>query len=860
MAAAAPIIAAAMAPGIQGMLIRFALSVAVSYITNKLFAPDIPSGSSGSGQADAAPDPGIRQRIASDPGNKLPVIYGKSKVFGSITFADITSDNQTMAFILTLCEGPIETIGQIWWDDFKLTLDSNGNVTNATDSQGETDDFLNGNLTVKKFKAGGRCSPMETFSTKWATNAVNRTMPNVAYLYAELKYNRDESVTGLTSKLGAEVDGKLVRTFSGSTLSSVTSYSNNPAECLLDYLTSTFYGCGDVMSDSDLDLDSFISHKAFCDTLITHTDKEGNSTTAKRYTTNGVINTFDERDLNVSDLVICSQSIFSYNLGKFQVVSDTTGSPVMSFNPDNMYGDVTIVNDGFNSSLNKLNISFSSYDQKYQDDQVFLDLPDNLKSYNEPELVQDTRFKFLNNNIMVQRVGNVIVKTSRDNLIVSFKTDTRALKLQVTDIVSVTNSTYGFTDKLFKINSITEIDMNSDGVSGYFITAQEYNADAYAEEALTEFQTAPNTNLANPRNFGAITNLRAISSDPDSTTPFVQLQWTVPTGLTETFEIYVGDDINATIADREFNISFRTSTGPFIEGATITHKVFDLDFTDTLVFWVRPINQFARGAFSNSYNFGKFRPNAGGITSGDSGIIINPNDSKNPYGVVNRFAQIKYGDSDTGSNIRDGFTDIDAVQQIGYAGTTINTITRTGGTDGSGSVTFPLDFDSGVSTTEEQELSFTGTRGNVTQKELLHINLADDIQNTTSRKTITDAVDWNATGFLTANSSNNSVKVNDTLELASLVSGGVSSGFGRSVCIGTSAIYVMSNTELFSFKLVLGTWTHYATTNSGGVQNYNVSPMGNDVLLYNSSTNEGQIWNIYLVPATTGALGGGQFN
>ena len=857
MAAAAPIIAAITAQTVQGMIIRFALSIAVSYITNKLFAPDVPSGP---GIADQAPDPGVRQRIASDPGNKLPIIYGQGRVFGSITFADITSDNQTMAFIITLCEGPIQDIGQIWWDDFRLTLDSDGNVTTATDSQGGTDDFLNGNLTVKKFKSGGRCSPMETFSSKWASNATNRTMPNVAYLYVELKYNRDESVTGLTSKLGAEVQGKLVRTFSGSTLSSGTSYSSNPSECLLDYLTSTIYGCGDVMSDSDIDLTTFASHKTFCDTLITHTDKDGNSTTAKRYTTDGAINTFDERDLNVSDLVVCSQAIFSYHLGKFQVISDTTGSSVMSFNPDNMYGDVTIVNDGFNSSLNKMNISFSSYAQKYQDDQVFLSLADNQKSYNEPELVQDTRFKFVNNNIMAERIGHIIVKKSRDNLIISFKTDTRALALQVVDIISVTNSTYGFTNKLFKINSITENEMNDGGVSGYLITAQEYNADAYAEEALTEFQTAPNTNLANPRNFGAITNLTAISNDTDSTTPFVQLQWTVPTGLTETFEIYVGDDINATIADREFNISFRTSTGPFTEGATITHKVFDLDFTDTLVFWVRPINQFARGAFSNSYNFGVFRPGAGGITSGVSGIIVDPNDAKNPYGVVNRFTQIRYGDSTTGSNIRDGFSDIDAVQQIGYAGTTINTITRTGGTDGSGSVTFPSNFNSGVSTTEEQELSFTGTRGNVTQKELLHINLADDIQNTTSRKTITDAVDWNATGFLTANSSNNSVKVNDTLELASLVSGGVSSGFGRSVCIGTSAIYVMSNTELFSFKLVLGTWTHYATTNSGGVQNYNVSPMGNDVLLYNSSTNEGQIWNIYLVPATTGALGGGQFN
>jgi len=857
MAAAAPIIAAVTAQTVQGMIIRFALSMAVSFIANKLFAPDVPSGP---GIADQAPDPGVRQRIASDPGNKLPVIYGQGRVFGSITFADITSDNQTMAFIITLCEGPIENIGQIWWDDYKLTLDSDGNVTTATDSQGGTDDFLNGNLTVKKFKAGGRCSPMETFSSKWASNAVNRTMPNVAYLYVELKYNRDESVTGLTSKLGAEVQGKLVRTFNGSTLSSGTSYSNNPSECLLDYLTSTVYGCGDVMSDSDIDLTTFASHKTFCDTLITHTDKDGNSTTAKRYTTDGAINTFDERDLNVSDLVVCSQAIFSYHLGKFQVISDTTGSSVMSFNPDNMYGDVTIVNDGFNSALNKMNISFSSYDQKYQDDQVFLNLPDNLKSYNEPELVQDTRFKFVNNNIMAERLGHIIVKKSRDNLIISFKTDTRALALQVVDIISVTNSTYGFTDKLFKINSITESDMNEDGVSGYLITAQEYNADAYTEEALTEFQTAPNTNLANPRNFGAITNLTAISSDTDSTTPFVQLQWTVPTGLTETFEIYVGDDINAAIADREFNISFRTSTGPFTEGATITHKVFDLDFTDTLVFWVRPINQFARGSFSNSYNFGVFRPSTGGITSGVSGIIVDPNDTKNPYGVVNRFTQIRYGDSNTGLNIRDSFDPVDAVQQIGYTGTTINNITRTGNADGSGSVTFPTAFNSGTSVQEVQELSFTGTRGNVTQKELLHIGLADEILNSTSRKTISNIADWNATGFLTADSSNDSVKVNDTLELASLVSEGVSSGFGRSVTIGTNTIYVMSDTELFSFRRTNFTWEFYARTNAGGVQNFNVSSMGDDVLLYNSSTTEGQIWNYYLIPATTGATGGAQFN
>jgi hypothetical protein len=851
MAAAAPLISAALAPGIKGMIIRMALSVAVSFITNKLFAPDVPS------PGDGAPDQGVKQRIASDPNNKLPVVYGNSRVFGSITFADITSDNQKMAFIISLCEGPIENIGNIWWDNYQLTLDNDGNVTNAVDASGNSDDFLNGNLVIKKFKAGGRCSPMESFSSKWANNAENRTMPDVAYLYVELKYNRDESVTGLTGKLGAEVQGKLVRTFTGSTLSTDISYSNNPAECLLDYLTNSYYGCGDVLSDSDINLDSFASHKTFCDNNITHTDKDGNSTSSKRYTSNGVVNTNDERDLIISDLSTNSQSIFGYHLGQFQVLSDTIGTPIMSFNQDNMYGDFTIINDGFNSSLNKMNISFQSYDQKYQDDQVFLDLPDNLKSFNEPELVQDTRFKFINNNIMAERAGNVILKKSRDNLIISFKTDTRALALQVTDIVSVTNDTYGFTNKSFRINSISETEMNSDGVSGYSITAQEYNADAYTEEALTEFQTAPNTNLANPRNFGLISDLTSVNSDTNSSTPFVELQWTVPTGLVETFEIYIGNDINNTITDREFNISFRTSTGPFTQGATVSHKVFDIEFTDTLVFWVRPINQFARGSFSNSYDYGIFRPTSGGITSGVSGIIIDPNDTENPFGVVNRYTQIRYADDVNGLNMRDTFSPSSAVQKLGYAGTSINTITRTGESDGSGSVTFPSNFNSGTAVNEVQEISFTGTRGNVAQKELLHINLADDLQNNTIRKSVSNAKVWGPAGYLTADSSNNSVLVNGTIELSSLVADGVGSNFGRSVSIGTTTAYVMSNNQLFVFKLDVNTWKYHTRITN---VNNNVINLGDDVLVYNSSTSFGTIYDCNLIPRTEEALIGAQFN
>lgn len=716
--AVAPIITVLTSQTIGGMIARFALSLAISYITQKLFGPDQPSGG---GQQ---PDPGIKQRIPTDPANKLPVVYGEDKVHGSIIFADISSDNQTMAFIIALCEGPIDSINTVHWDDYYLTLNGQGTVTNATHPDGSSDDWLNGNLRIVKYPHGGRCTEMENFSSKWANGASNRQMPDVAYAYIELKYDRENNVTGLTTKLGFEVRGKLIRTianngtFSGgftpaqATLRSqllypdsfsdtvkfsdftgnqigpwvfnyaggfthafntghtkVTTngtyrivdlgpltdpnapqnlsdylnngvtptglgtgaeiefdfvqpgeqhinnhssnfprfvnwqpssytdpvtgvvhpddgeriinglnikswgnnysssfsdnvvgndetrvwliydwvdiqgvshqntwglgtfaftptgtgytnwteaqyaerafgilgqsalngsnsfadpqdikkwggrrfretvwtdydgvdsthtylahqqyytapvpasilsygfgtYSNNPAECLADYLTNQVYGCGLSINDSDLDLDTFYSHKTFCDDLVTHNDPDGNSVTSKRYECNGHINTNDDKDLNISDIISNSQSIFSYTLGKFQMITDTTGSNMARFDEKNIYGDVSILNDGFNSNLNELTLKFKSQQDNYQDDQVFLDYT--TKYFNEPVLSKDLNLKFINSNVQAQRLGTVFLNKTRSSKIISFKTDTTAFNLQVNDVITVEDTYYNF--------------------------------------------------------------------------------------------------------------------------------------------------------------------------------------------------------------------------------------------------------------------------------------------------------------------------------------------------------------------------------------------------------------------------------
>ena len=622
----APIVTTIVGGGIGGAIARIGLSLAVSYITNKLFAPEIPGGAANP----AVPDPGVKQRISTDTNNKLPVVYGKAKVFGSITFADITPDNQKMAFIVPIAEGPINSYETIYWDTYRLTFDGDittglRSVTNAEDLDGNSDDFLNeGRLRVRAYLGGSNNRPthLEQFesanypNTKWNDDASNRNMPNVAYLYAELTYDRDHGVTGLSGKFGAVINGKLIRPINGidengditTDINEIVdyqfgglTYSNNPAECLADYLTNSVYGAGNIVNDDSLNLETFYNHKLFCNESVNHTDSDGNMSNDLRFTTNGVVNTHDTRDVNISDLATNSGAIVSYQLGKFQLNTEKVGSSVATFNDDNIFGDITIVNDGFNSQLNKFTGSFISAANDYQDDQVFIDIPTNLQNDNEPEFIQETRFKFIDNNIMAERIGNVILKKSRETLVVSFTTDLSALRLQVHDIITIENDTYNFGtgNNQFRINSISETEIQN-GMLGYLITAQKYNADVYADENIREFTPSANTNLPRGSNISEPTNFSVLSeSESDGSITFT---WnTAASGITHGFQIYMYTSATEVTDFMDDNVLNNRALIDIIEfpggqiyepGVTVTHTVRNIPGSPYLYFWIRAVNNF----------------------------------------------------------------------------------------------------------------------------------------------------------------------------------------------------------------------------------------------------------------------------
>ena len=278
---AAPVIVPALGlTGLAAAVASVAINVAVSYVVNKLFQPDRP------GPGPSIADPGVKQRIPSDTANKLPVIYGAQRMRGTIIFADISSNNQRMDFIIALAEGPVRSIGAPHWDDNEIELNGDRNriftnenqrtsirptlwsVTRTRDSFGSgpaRTDFLNGNMRVAFYPNGGRCGYMEDFSQRWRANGVNRAMPNVAYVYVRLNYNRDDNVTGLTNDLSFAVQGRTVRQIASAAgpTNNTEHESTNPAECALDYLTNPRYGAG--LDDASINMEQFFAWEQFCD-------------------------------------------------------------------------------------------------------------------------------------------------------------------------------------------------------------------------------------------------------------------------------------------------------------------------------------------------------------------------------------------------------------------------------------------------------------------------------------------------------------------------------------------------------------------------------------------------------------------
>ena len=570
--------------------------------------------------AEPPKDQGVAVRLSASTSNGIPVVYGKARLKGATFFADISADNKRIAVLISVCEGPVKSISNFVYDGLTLTLNSStGVVTSAVDANDNPVTYLNGKLKIVAKTGGGRSSEMEAFSTRWNEGASNRTMPNLAYIFVELTYDRENDITGLSSNFTFDVEGRTVRTFNSSgNLSTAETYSTNPAECLLDYMTNTRYGAGTVITDSLVNLPSLYAHSVFCDEMKTYIDTEGEEATAKRYTTNGYVNTGESRDVIISDFLQCSSGILTYDAGLFKVVSDKVSASVMTFNDDNIYGDVSRSEEGFGSKLNKVTTYYSSVNNEFERDEIILSTPTALLNTNEPELSTSFTLKFAGNNIEATRLGTILLNKSRNSDTIQFDTDYRAFRLQANDVITVSRPAMGIVDKLYRIILISETELDG-GASGLNISAQEYAAEVYDDLSINEKDYAPNFSLPSAKNIPAVGDLQVTNPLPSAAVPHFDLSFTIPNALVDRFDIYYATTSNfsqATILKSE-----TSSTTSFNSGDTVNVTITSLQ-AGNWRFWVVCRNSVASSAQSNTLVY----PWAPQITS--TGQLVSPEWSK----------------------------------------------------------------------------------------------------------------------------------------------------------------------------------------------------------------------------------------
>ena len=177
------------------------------------------------------------------------IVYGRARLGGIWFYPETTgSSNEVLHLILGLCEGPVEEIESVYFDDEEVTLDGSGNGTGK----------WAGAVVIKKHlgATGDAAEALLTgVSSRWTAD---HKLEGIAYLYVKLTINLE--LFSSIPEISAVVKGKndILDPRTG-----LRGYSTNPALCLNDYLTMSLVGPG--ISDSDIDQAALMHAADVCD-------------------------------------------------------------------------------------------------------------------------------------------------------------------------------------------------------------------------------------------------------------------------------------------------------------------------------------------------------------------------------------------------------------------------------------------------------------------------------------------------------------------------------------------------------------------------------------------------------------------
>lgn len=451
-------------------------------------APDMPDMSQNKGST-------VNTRSSVSP---LKYIYGKVRTGGNIDFAESTgTDNKFLHMNITILGNPVDEITGVYINDEIVTIDASNNVT---DERWTSSD---GTPCIRIITHDGTQTTAD--STLVAETSAGSTFVgnDIVYLYIRLKNDADVFTNGIPN-ITPVIKGNKVYDPRDTT----TAWSDNSALCIRDYIKAA-YG----LADPDVDEASFSAAANHCDELVTLAD----GTTQKRFTINGVVNSESTTGQILKDmLATCDGRIFrSGGLWKIKVGVYTAS--IKSFTLDDLRSGFTLPTRRSRSQ------NFNEITGKFIDeasDWVETDYPPiksatALAEDNNIENSIDLSFNMVTNSARAQRIAKQTLLRNREQM--SFEADfsLNALGLEVGDVVDLTISDYGWTNKEFEVLA-WGLKFNSQG--GVVVnlklvetSSTAFDWDAEEQEIINNNTTLPAYYLAPDVGVSASPSLRIVN-------------------------------------------------------------------------------------------------------------------------------------------------------------------------------------------------------------------------------------------------------------------------------------------------------------------------------------------------------------
>ena len=502
----------------------------------------------------------------------IPIIYGRRKVGGVRAFISTGGNkkNEYLYMAIVLSEGEIQQIEQIYVNDVL-----------------HTDSKYSGLITVDTTKLGldGQAySPiLAGADSSWGT--LHR-LRGIAYLAIRIKYDQD--VFGGIPEIKCVVKGrKVYDPRSGSTV-----YSTNPALCLRDYLTNTRYGKG--LAAGLIDDTSFSSAANTLDTTVTQYSGSG---TQKLYECNAVIDTEKKLLDNVKILLQGMRGLMPYSNGIYSLIIDKNESSSFNLNPDNITSSISVDSAGKDKKYNQVTVKYINPDANWQADAAIY--PDQGSAEEAAFLAEDNgevlkrtiTLNTITSAYSAKDLARIICLASRNNtLLVKITATSEALEIAVGDVVTLNHPSFGWTGASEKEFRVTAMQLQDDG--DVELTLQEYTASIYPWVVGDEALASPDTDLPDPFDVAAPTNLVLTS------TTFLQDDGTVVPAILATWD--AADDA---FVDG-YEVQWKQQADAEYEGAITSETQFEIPIVRVNIVYdvrVRSINSLGiRSVFISS--------------------------------------------------------------------------------------------------------------------------------------------------------------------------------------------------------------------------------------------------------------------